>query len=98
MNAHARELTSDVLGQGTPPAGPLRILAVAETWHGANSYSFVRAFQRAGHSVSVVAEESFVAAGWRRTSMRIVRRLLDRAIVGEFNEALVREAQALQPH
>jgi hypothetical protein len=79
-------------------SGRLRILAVAETWHGANSQSFVRAFQRAGHSVEVVAEEWFVAAGWRSTPMRIVRRLLGPAIVREFNAALVREAKALQPH
>jgi hypothetical protein len=83
-----------------PEAGSsrLRILAVAETWHGANSNSFVRAFQRAGHSVEVVAEEWFVAAGWRSTPMRAVRRLLGRAIVREFNDSLVRKAKALQPH
>jgi hypothetical protein len=77
--------------------GFLRILAVAETWHGANSYSYVRAFQRAGHSVAVVAEEWFVAAGWRSTPMRAVRRLLGPAIVREFNATLVRETKALKP-
>jgi spore maturation protein CgeB len=89
---------ADVMNKVAPGCSSLRILAVAETWHGANSYSFVRALQRAGHSVGVVAEEWFVAAGWHSTPMRVVRRLLQGAIVREFNEALVREVRALRPH
>jgi spore maturation protein CgeB len=77
---------------------PLRILAVAETWYGANSDSFVRAFRRTGHSVSVIAEEWFVAAGWRSAGMRAVRRLLVPMIVREFNDALVHELNGLRPH
>lgn len=79
-----------------PP--PLRILATAETWHGANSYSYARGFRRAGHSTSVVAEEWFIAAGWRSTPLKVLRRALWPLIVKEFNAALVREAELLRPH
>jgi spore maturation protein CgeB len=75
----------------------LRILAVAQTWQGSNSYAYVRAFQRMGHSVMLMAPESFVPL-WRRKYLRAVRHLLEPALVQEYTDALVTEARHLQPH
>ena len=80
------------------PPLPLRILAVAETWHGANSYSYARAFRRAGHSTTLVAEEWFMAGGWRSAPLKVLRRALWPLILKEFNNAVVREANLLRPH
>lgn len=77
---------------------PLRILAVTETWQGANSYAFIRAFRRGGHSVTVVADEAHAASGWQSLGMRLVRRALWPMILREANAALVREAERLRPH
>ncbi|NNE21660.1 MAG: glycosyltransferase [Rhizobiales bacterium] len=75
---------------------PLRILAVSALWQGANDYAYVRAFQRLGHSVSVVSSDRFVP-DWQGRSLRAVRRLLMPKIVAEFNSALLAQAQATKP-
>lgn len=77
-------------------AVPLRILAVSATWQGASDYAFVRAFRRAGHSVRVVSTSDFFPS-WSSKVMRAVRRTLRRHIIDEFNEAILAEADQLQP-
>lgn len=49
----------------------MRILTVSHNWQGANDYSFVRAFRRAGHSVLVVSDQDFVPNGLRSVALRI---------------------------
>lgn len=75
---------------------PLRILAVSALWQGANDYAFVRAFRRMGHSVRAVSEKEYLPA-WRSRPLRLVRRVLRRQIVEDFNRALLREARMLRP-
>jgi glycosyltransferase involved in cell wall biosynthesis len=80
------------------PDSPLRILAVADVWHGSNAYAFVRAFRRMGHSVSVVAPENYVPGAWRSPALRALRRALEPLLVREYAAALVEEARRLRPH
>jgi spore maturation protein CgeB len=80
------------------PEEPLRILAVAETWQGSNAYAFVRSFRRAGHSVSVLADEWFAASGWQSRPMKAARRLLWRMVLREATNAAIREAETFRPH
>ncbi len=75
---------------------PLRILAVSALWQGANDYAFVRAFRRAGHSVRAVSEQEYLPS-WRSRPLRLVRRVLRKRIVEDYNRALVHEAQMLRP-
>jgi hypothetical protein len=77
---------------------PLRILAVAETWQGSNAYAFVRAFRRAGHSVSLLPDEWFAASGWQSRPMKAARRLLWPMILREATDAAIREAETFRPH
>ncbi len=79
-----------------PTMNPLRILAVSALWQGANDYAFVRAFRRMGHSVRAVSEREYLPT-WRSTKLRMMRRLLRGWIVEDFNNALLRETQMLQP-
>jgi spore maturation protein CgeB len=81
-----------------PESANLRILAPGETWHGSNSYSYMQAFRRAGHSVSTVSDEWFIAKGWRSTKLKVLRRLIGSAIIKEYNDALVQEAEVMRPH
>ncbi|WP_312796851.1 CgeB family protein [Tianweitania sp.] len=80
------------------PEDPLRILAVAETWQGSNAYAFVRSFRRAGHSVSLLADEWFAASGWQSRPMKAARRLLWPMILREATDAALREAAQFRPH
>ena len=75
----------------------MRILAVSATWQGASDYAFVRAFRRAGHSVSVVSADSYVPR-WRLKILRVLRRLMASIFVAEYNRALVQEAEQLRPN
>ena len=75
----------------------LRILAVADVWHGSNGDAYVRAFRRLGHSVRVVPAEGFVATEWRSAPLRMLRRLLDRRLVAEYNRALLDAAREHEP-
>jgi spore maturation protein CgeB len=74
----------------------LRILAVSSQRQGMNDYAFMRAFRRAGHSVSVVAADAYVPL-WQRKSLRVLRRLLTPALVAEYNRELAQAARELQP-
>jgi spore maturation protein CgeB len=76
---------------------PLRILAVAETWQGSNAYAFVRAFRRAGHSVSVLADEWFAASGLQSRPMRAAKRLFWPLILREFTRAALCETEIFRP-
>jgi glycosyltransferase involved in cell wall biosynthesis len=76
----------------------LRILAVSELWQGGNSYAFVRAFRRAGHSVSVIDSASYLPTGWQRRALRALRRAIDPVLVAEYSRALIAEAKHLRPH
>lgn len=75
---------------------PLRILAVSNQWQGANDYAFVRAFRRMGHSVRTVDPTAYTPL-WRSRPMQILRRLLQRRILEEFNAAVLREARQHKP-
>lgn len=74
----------------------LRILAVSAKWQGANDYAFVRAFRRAGHSVRAISEPEYFPS-WRSRSLRLVKRVLRHQIVDDYNQALLHEANMLQP-
>lgn len=76
---------------------PLRILAVSALWQGADDYAYVRAFRRLGHSVRVVPVDGFLTNGWRSTPLRVLQRLLEPALVREYNGALQREAESFRP-
>lgn len=77
---------------------PLRILVVAETWQGANSYAFLRAFRRAGHSVEVIAEEGYSASAWKSRPLKALRRAIQPMLVGESSSAIQRAARDFKPH
>lgn len=77
---------------------PLRILAASAVWEGSDAYAYVKAFRRAGHSVAVFDPDQFVPSGWRRPWLRALRRMMEPALVREYNEALVAAASSLQPH
>lgn len=91
------KVASNMCNIRAAPTKPLRILAVSHTWEGANDYSYVRAFRRAGHSVTVASDERFVPAGWRNPALKAARRILHRAMVAEFNSHLIETARALRP-
>ena len=76
----------------------LRVLIVCELWQGSDSYAMARAFRRAGHSVTIVSEDTFGSPGWTNPALRAARRLLRPLIVRNFNETLARKAEELQPH
>jgi glycosyltransferase involved in cell wall biosynthesis len=77
---------------------PLRILAISELWPGSNGYGYVRAFRRMGHSVWVVPSERVVPSAWTSKYLRVLRRVLERPLVNEYNDLLVEEARRLNPH
>src|SRR5208282_3804169 len=86
-----------ILEPASAPGSRLRILACSATWEGANDYSFVRAFRRAGHSVWVVSDETFIPAGWRHPALRALRRLTLPFLIADYEKALIRAAQSLEP-
>ena len=57
-----------------------------------------RAFRRAGHSVTIVSEDTFGGPSWANPVLKAARRLLRPLIVRDFNEALARRAEELRPH
>jgi spore maturation protein CgeB len=75
----------------------VRILAMSTLADGANDFSFVRAFRRAGHSVVAVSPDWFVPRGWRPFGLRALRRALTPVLVREYNAALVAAARAQRP-
>ena len=77
---------------------PLRILLVSDLWQGSDSYAVARAFRRAGHSVTIVSDSTYYGREWRSPVLRAARKLLRRFMVRDFNDALVRNAEGLQPH
>jgi hypothetical protein len=77
---------------------PLRILLVSDLWQGSDSYAMARAFRRAGHSVTIVSDSTYYGREWRSRVLRAARRLLRPFIVRDFNDALIKNAQGLQPH
>lgn len=87
-----------VIASHAESARPLRILAVSHTWEGANDYSYVRAFRRAGHSVTVASDEGFIPPGWRNPALKAARRLLLWMMVAEFNRHLIDTALSLRPN
>ncbi|SEF02994.1 protein of unknown function [Rhizobiales bacterium GAS188] len=78
--------------------GPLRILALADHWQGANCYAFVRAFRRGGHSVSSCSEADTIPRSWQLTPLKILRRLITPVLVSEYNRDVIAAADRLQPH
>jgi hypothetical protein len=79
------------------PERPLRILAISELWQGGDSYAYVRAFRRAGHSVAVVDAASYLAIGWKSTWLRALRRAMEPVLVAEYNRDLIDVAKHLRP-
>jgi hypothetical protein len=77
---------------------PLRILMVCDLWQGSDSYALARAFRRAGHSVTIVSDSTYYGREWRSPVLRATRRLMRPFIVRDFNEALIKNAEGLQPH
>ena len=77
---------------------PLRVLIVCELWQGSDSYAMARAFRRAGHSVTIVSEDTFGGPSWVNPALKLARRVLRPLIVRDFNETLARKAEELQPH
>lgn len=75
----------------------MRILAVSQNWQGANDYSYVRAFRRAGHSVLVVSDQDFVPTGWRNRALRLARRIVLPILVDDYQTALIDEATRFRP-
>lgn len=76
----------------------LRILAISETWSGANSYAFVTALGRAGHEVKLVADEGYGAPGWRHPALRASRRLLRPLIARDMSRAIMHQLKMFAPH
>jgi spore maturation protein CgeB len=75
----------------------MKILAVSHNWLGANDYSFVRAFRRAGHSVLVVSDQDFVPNGLRNLALRIARRIVLPFLVDDYQKALIDAAIRFKP-
>ena len=80
----------------TPRDKPLRILAAAASWPGSNDHSFVRAFQRRGHTAVAVSSDDHVPK-WRHPVLRGIRRVLMPKIVSNYNRELLRQAAAFKP-
>ena len=75
----------------------LRIFASSHTWLGANDYSYVTAFRRAGHTTHVFSGEEFFPSAWRSTSLRALRRVLSARLIREYQRAFVEAARAFEP-
>ncbi len=75
----------------------MRILALSHAWLGANDLSFVSAFRRAGHSVTVVSDDVYYPTGWKHPALRALRRLIGHLAVADYNAEVVRQAQSLRP-
>ena len=80
------------------PVQPLRILFVGEQWQGSDSYAYARALRRAGHSVTILDEATFMPTGWQSPWLKALRRMLEPRIVAEYERALVAAARHLRPH
>jgi spore maturation protein CgeB len=76
----------------------MRILACSHAWQGANCYSFVRAFRRAGHSVQVMSDRDFVPQGIGSLALRAARRLVLPLLVEDYQRALIDLAARFRPH
>ena len=76
----------------------LRVLIVCELWQGSDSYAIARAFRRAGHSVTIVSEDTFGGPSWTHPVLKAARRVFRPLIVRDFNETLAKKAEELQPH
>lgn len=77
---------------------PLRILMVSDLWQGSDSYAIARAFRRLGHSVTIVSDSTYYGRDWQSPILRGMRRILRPLIAQDFNKALIRNAEGLQPH
>jgi len=77
---------------------PYRVIIVCELWQGSDSYAMARAFRRAGHSVTIVSDDTFGCPDWSNPVLKAARRLLRPLFVQDFNRALVRKVEELQPH
>ncbi len=75
----------------------MRILTVSHNWQGANDYSFVRAFRRAGHSVLVVSDQDFIPNGLRSRALRLARRIILPFLVDDYQTALIDAATRFKP-
>lgn len=94
----AGAVASDFKPRTTPgEQRPIRILAISSTWQGANDYAFVRAFRRAGHSVTVISDEAFFPSGWRKPTLKALRRIAQPLMSAEYERTLVAEAQRHRP-
>lgn len=75
----------------------MRIVSVLDTWEGSNSYAFLRALRRLGHSVVNVDPSTFAPSGWSGRPLRGVRRALEPPIVRQLTDRIVTECRALEP-
>ncbi len=75
---------------------PGRAVAVCDLWLGSNGYAGMKALRRAGWSVHVVAEWEYVPIRWEGTAMKAIGRVVRRAAVREFNDALLDWAERIQ--
>ncbi|CCJ07828.1 Uncharacterized protein BN69_2377 [Methylocystis sp. SC2] len=75
----------------------LRILFEGALWSGSDSYAYVRALRRAGHSVTAIEAANFLPTGWRSKWLRGLRRILEPWLIAEYERALIDMARHLSP-
>lgn len=80
-----------------PAPEPLRISAVSHGWYGANDNSYVSAFRRLGHSTHVISDDVFFPVGWTSRELKLLRRVIAKRVIREFQSALAREAAEFSP-
>ncbi|RNJ48676.1 CgeB family protein [Methylocystis hirsuta] len=89
----ALEKSSGNCGEATS----LRILFAGELWNGSDSYAYVRALRRAGHSVTAIESANFMPTGWRSKWLRGLRRFLEPWLIAEYERELIDMARHLSP-
>lgn len=75
----------------------MNILCIGEEWRGSNASAFFYALSRAGHSVNLVNELTFVSLKAISIRTRFLNRLVRAFQVNDFNRHLMRSAKAFKP-
>lgn len=86
-------MTSELIQKSL--SGTCSILAPGfAKWWGSDARALAQAFRRLGHSVLEVDEEDYVPWRWQGATSKVLRRLLSRFWIEEYNRAILRQADS----
>lgn len=81
-----------------PTYQDLRVLVLRENWIGNTGLSLFNALLRAGVWAASISEGEYIPLKWEGLPMKSLARTMRSRCVRQFNRALLREAEIVQPH